>query len=188
MSQLEDAAKPLLTPMISGRRVTLDKPEQRTLATWAFKTAIIGERLNPRTAVIPEVQRASLRAEGEPPSVVSVYIAATDARWPGDTHYSDKKMVVNEQTRARLPDEAVSGDGFVGYAATVAIRHVALQVVGVFSDLTVFEHQPPTSHSVERIWPFQRSFRWPTGPILDTAGLGLLIDQFRGDSPPTPPF
>lgn len=176
MSQLETAAQPLLTEMIRGRRQTLDKPQQRTLAAWAFKTAIVGERMSPKTAVIPQKQRYGLKEAGEPPIAAQVFIAATDGQWPGDTHFAEQKLLFHRGGTV---------DRRKGYATTMLIQRVALQVVGhAFEDATVaFYHRPPLRDSVRRIWPFIGPSTWPPGPILDTGATLDLTQHWRRPLP-----
>jgi hypothetical protein len=41
LSQLEGAAKPVLTPLILGQSTELSVDDQRLIAVWAFKTALV---------------------------------------------------------------------------------------------------------------------------------------------------
>jgi hypothetical protein len=117
--------------------------------------------MNPRTAVIPREQRYWLKDNGEPPATVQTFLAATDAGWPGDTYFTEQKLSIGHGGPVHRRN---------GYATTMLIRHVALQIVGyVFEDaVMLFNHRPPLRASTGRIWPFVRSFTWPPGPVLRT--------------------
>jgi hypothetical protein len=184
MSDLEIAAKPLLIPMIFGRRQTLDRPQQRTLAAWAYKTATIGEQMEPETAVMPPEHRAWIRDQGEPHPAVRVFISATDARWGSDTQYSDSKLGV----LLPRPRDGYAPGEYKGYVATLVIRHLALQVTGSPFEKADFVHKAPLSGSVQRIWPFVRSFRWPSGPILAPDALQAFVTHWDTPGQSLPPM
>jgi hypothetical protein len=50
MSDLENAAAPLLTPMIRGEKQGLDIEQEATVARWAAKTAMVWDQLVPEEA------------------------------------------------------------------------------------------------------------------------------------------
>jgi hypothetical protein len=68
MSRLEDRGKPFLEPMVHGRRRMLRQGEQRTLAAWALKTAIM--------AVIPPAEYAHLYEYGVPSDRVRMWMTS----------------------------------------------------------------------------------------------------------------
>jgi hypothetical protein len=180
MSRLEAAAKPVLVPMITGRKQSLDRPQQRTIAAWAFKMAVIGEQFVPKTASIPPNHRRWLLDNGEPPEAAKVFIAATDARWPADTHYHEQKLITLAGASLTPVVE--------GYVATVLIRHLAIQVCGSIFEHAEFTHTAPFDSAVARVWPSVRSVRWPPGPVLAPTAVGQFADHWRGIAPPNPPF
>ncbi len=69
MNDLETAARPFLKEMIAGGGVALDVDSQRTVATWAAKTAMCVERTFPSaTQAIPDGYYESLYANPSEPS------------------------------------------------------------------------------------------------------------------------
>lgn len=170
MSELERSTRPLIEPMMSGRRQALDKPQQQALAVWAFKTAAVGEQMVPATAAIPREQLQHLRTLRTPPPNSRVIIGGTDGRWGGELHFDSRPL---QMTSTKRHGDVGPGN-HNGYLATIAIRHLVLQVVG-----TVFEHfEPlypsPLDRSLHRIWPFERTINWPPGPVLDPLALRSL--------------
>lgn len=161
MCELEGAAKPVLTPMFGGRRQNLAKREQRTLAAWAFKTAAVGEYVDPRNAVLPFRERTWLRTHGEPPKDALVFIAGVDIRWGGGTNFDTYRLV---------PEVL----GNKGYVATMLVEYVALQVIWADFGKAAFNHE-----SIARIWPFERAFRWPPGPILPVPAIEWFTNAWR---------
>jgi hypothetical protein len=77
MSQLEGTAKPLLEPLITGRTATLTVDEQRLVATWATKTALMAAlgQLDSVDSVPPAVFHA-LREQGAPSTTTSIVVGA----------------------------------------------------------------------------------------------------------------
>jgi len=177
MADLEAVAKPILTPMIHGRRTRLTTADQRIVSAWALKTAVIGELLTPQTAVIPADQRIWLREHGEPPPAASVFIAATDAKWPGDTHYADGRMMSTQDPYPNV---------LIAYNATIGIRHLALQVLGAIVGGASFRHEAPIAEWVRKIWPASEVLDWPAGPFLAPDGFGALINHWQGERGPQP--
>ncbi len=181
MGGLERAVKPSLIPMFRGRRYTLDLPQQRALAAWAFKIAIIAEYLDPSNAVIPSRARSALVRRttdlpefGEPPKGATVFLTGVDHRW-GDTQRLDSYRL------KPLPrgngEPAVEGKGYV---ATILITYVALQVLWNPDErFNVVGHDPELAARTARIWPFERSFQWPPGPILPVSAIPVFINAFR---------
>jgi hypothetical protein len=182
LSRLETAAKPLLTPLITGHKQRLNAEAELIIAAWAFKIAILGEYLDPSSAVIDREARRWLFDHGEPAAETYVYLGATDARWPGDTHYSDKKMALH-------PIAGAVSEGLVGNVSTILIKHLALQVGWSPLNGAKFMYQAPFDGSLAQIWPILAgSVQWPPGLVLQPPIVGQLIDYWRGDLPPNPPF
>jgi hypothetical protein len=171
MSRLETAAKPLLVPMINGRRTTLDKPQQRTIATWTLKTTMMLEQMDPEPVDIHPKHYPFLYEHGEPPATAWVWIGANDAtRWHTFRYAWGLDLHVQE----------FPGADPNGYVATLAVRHLGLQVIGSDIPDAEWEHAEPFASSVQRIWPFAKSFMWPPGPVLTERGLMALAEHWRG--------
>jgi hypothetical protein len=74
MKALEDRTKPLLRSLLRGERLSLDTPNQATLATWATKTAMM---LTLRFTKAPsEVLRRTLYERQQPPSNTGVWLSS----------------------------------------------------------------------------------------------------------------
>jgi hypothetical protein len=170
MGKLESAAKLILAPMFCGRKQNLTKREQRILATWAFKTAAIGEYVDPQNAVLPFEERSWLRTQGEPPKNTLVFITGVDDRWAGHTHFDTYRLIPDPDPSSGIPTL-----GRKGYVATMVVKYVGLQVVWA-------EFRDPgfNRERVARIWPFERAFEWPPGPILPVSAIPLFINTWRG--------
>ncbi|WP_143765411.1 hypothetical protein [Catenulispora acidiphila] len=75
-SGMEDAAKPLLINMFSGKQTELDEAAQRDLARWAFKTAAILAHVTRRQEQLPVEHCRAFHRSDEPPPGVFIRIGA----------------------------------------------------------------------------------------------------------------
>jgi hypothetical protein len=66
-TKVEDAAKPILIPLIAGRAGDLSVATQRILATWAAKTVMTAEHVNKRPPVVLQSERTWLKENLSPP-------------------------------------------------------------------------------------------------------------------------
>lgn len=88
MSRLESKVGPWLKPAILGEETVLAMPQQRVVAFWAIKTALLFEsamRKFRRTAAIPEQTLRSMydpQDERMPPPDIQVWIAKCDPNNP----------------------------------------------------------------------------------------------------------
>jgi hypothetical protein len=85
MSSLEQTAMPHLLPLIKGHERTLFPPAQRTVATWAVKTALVaGSKFDPR---LPATFYRALFESGRPTEKTRVWLAHAPhlrpTRWIG---------------------------------------------------------------------------------------------------------
>lgn len=75
MSQIEEAAKPILIPLILGRAGRLDQEVQAKLATWVTLKVMVAEQNKREEAVFSEEERNLFMRERAIPSGVSIWIA-----------------------------------------------------------------------------------------------------------------
>jgi len=74
MSQLDEAAKPLLTPIIKGEAVTLDAAGLEIIARWATLKAIVSEHDAGSTFVTPIEDRKAFMGGGPIPAYFNIYL------------------------------------------------------------------------------------------------------------------
>jgi hypothetical protein len=173
MSRLEGRAKPLLVDVIQDRPRVWTPREQRTVATWAFKTAILGG-LATGQAHVPEAHFRHLARNLHPPGRVTIW---TTVHLPGPSETDFQ--VAHFDARGLLFEGGSFGKGFHGYTLTVNVGHFAFQVLGHESrehlDLNspVIQGIPPSGYEI-RIWPVQgRSVSWPPKRGFDRSGLAF---------------
>lgn len=67
MSALENTTKPILRPLIKGQACPLTPEIQKVLATWAAKTVMAAEHVDPTQAVVTQAERDELKNNLAPP-------------------------------------------------------------------------------------------------------------------------
>jgi hypothetical protein len=73
-NQVEDAAKPTLTPLINGETMTVNADMQRILSTWAAKTVMTAEHVHPSKVVVHQIERTCLKDNLLPPAGWYIWI------------------------------------------------------------------------------------------------------------------
>ncbi len=75
-NNVEGVAKPILIPLIEGTEVAVSTDMQRILATWASKTAMVGDSVQPLKTVIHQSERTWLKENLAPPSGWNIWIGS----------------------------------------------------------------------------------------------------------------
>ena len=148
MSRLENRVQPLLQPLLTGQRSAMDMDGQATIATWAVKTAMVLEGMDPaEKRGYSQLQRERFRLRAAIPERTSVWLAAsTDLEWFMSTknrHLGDTSADIS------------------GVSITMAFAHAVLQVftirvpetVGPETVVTANVRRGPWSEVTVPIWP-----------------------------------
>jgi hypothetical protein len=188
LSRLEAAAKPLLRPMMLAELptpITLDADGQRTLATWAVKTALLLElawrQHYPDARPVlgyeaSDTEFAWLWRKNEPPPGAFVWIGCWDCWRTTPITYEPSTAAIPAQTGSPVP----------GALTTFSLGYVAFQVFSI--DFLAAEqhgaglwntHVPEAlSDALARIWPpFVPAppVEWPTALFTHEDGWRKLV-------------
>jgi hypothetical protein len=153
MSELEARVKPILAPLVEGKRITLSADEQQLLAVWAIKTALTTQRTIPNESVWPPSYVYDAIREQRPPTGYRVYAAevfgqGTDAglplRWDGTKSAS------------------LAGVDHNVFVTVLMAGSVLFQVIGDFRRDKSGGLPPIMANHVQRIWPNPQALDWPT--------------------------
>jgi len=175
MSRLEAAAKPLLSPMIRGEVSTLSPSDQRTIAAWAVKTAIVLQATGPARDIPSSHGRRLRERGGAPPGVavgVGCYVGEVSAMY-GATRLH---ILLDDAREQELPSRQ---DPRFGYRATICVGHLALQAFQF--EMTQFVDpafgMPPVPPFL-LVWPGLRPVvRWPPAVPIDDRLLKALVER-----------
>ncbi len=159
MNELDDAARPLVDPMILAQHVQLSPANQALLATWTAKIAMMLDLARAEPAVLPE-QRHWLYEKREPPPNALIWLAA----------------VADDDVRINYPRYTIGqrNEGSVGvndvkhYLVAFRVRHFAAKVVIPRLPLD-FSFVGNQARFVVSIWPTNpSSVSWPPERWLRT--------------------
>jgi hypothetical protein len=150
MHDLEKAARPALTEMIMGRRITLDKEGQVIVARWFVKTAMMFALATPRRLVIAPNQYRYLFDHRRPPPETQVWLGIRTAA-EGVAGGLFQSVLLKDR-----PDEI--GERGRAYALTIGVGHL---VGVVFGHNLPFEMPWTRSVGLQQIWPTLGPVEWP---------------------------
>jgi len=179
MSNLENANKPLLTPLLEGRGKHFGPDSQRLLSSWALKTSMVWQETLPRDTIrgIPPEHFRWLYEHRDtgtiaPPPGTLVWIGA----------YGEQRgppTAVHVPLRIEYSDDPLPPNEANAYSVTFSIGHVAFQIFG-----TTFEGQglpkAPGKHDLilHQIWPFDSPVIWPPDRLLTAQMLRGLAEMW----------
>lgn len=160
MSSLEAAAQPILTPLILRQPAELDAAAQKTLATWATKTAMVYQLTTKHEAIRPHQFRA-LRDHLRPPAGVQVWLGCRTADEPSPSIFGYRSSGVAPATEP--------APRFRAFLVTIAIGHYVTQVYG--HDLpfdSEWTRRGLVGNLLQQIWP-----------VIDEHVTYPPVDQFK---------
>ena len=164
LSVLEDQTKPVLTPLITGKHANLTPEAQTILATWASKTVMTAEYVQPKGRCVTQKERVWLKARLTPPEDWCVWIAAYNgSEWHNLTIYQHRgylheSPIPSPGDKARHIQSTFFGVG----------RIVFLVVNSAMSNIRFAFSAIEEVTGLIQIWPAQkRSVIWPTIRIFN---------------------
>lgn len=161
MSRLEQRTRPLLIPLIEGRYHRISKFDQKVLATWFAKTAMVAEFMYPTRTAIPDSDRLFVLAELEAPAHWSIWIADyVGTKWRNLSLYH--QICTLPPGAGAPPKPLIPDTQFTSIGIGRLFAHVASSTDGEF----VFTREEQTP--LRRIWPPQSfDVSWPPNSFMD---------------------
>jgi hypothetical protein len=171
LARIADRAMPILCEMVLRRSKVLPADEQKAVATWAYKTVLLMERVRPGASfkVIPRERYSQLHQAERPPSDVRVWLGLT----------TTAEAVVHS-TAQRAPMTTLSSR-HPGYIAILTVGHVLVVCAGRASESPEPLHFAARSEgrALVQVWPASlRATAWPPAQVtedLTLEGLAALI-------------
>jgi hypothetical protein len=173
LSQLEAVAKPVLTPLILGQSRELSIDDQRLLAAWACKTALVamlsssdGQRAHGYGVPAAEYQALYATREHPDPLPSSQYWIGT---YIGERPPGSVRVVPLGIELDGLPEP----DGPCAYSLTVMlgpllVHGIRFTTPSLCVDLTTVPELP-------RIWPASSPVSWPTAVETDDPAFEWML-------------
>ena len=182
MSDLQNATKPILTPLLHHQQITLSEQRQRQLATWVAMTVICAEYLQPASVSIPVTARRWLFTNRTAPDNMRIWIGNFDRQnWRADWAHNSLRISQNE---GRYP-WTVNPDGTprpntqtTTYVAGKLYVHVfTCPFPEILNSATL---TGPVDRALVQIWPIRHSFiAWLLPVLADRQADTLAAHIFR---------
>lgn len=82
MSQLEDLAKPILTPLIVGEPIVLNRDQQRIVAEWITLKMMVSEHNIPPDVILPQIDRDNFFTDRTIPPYFHIWVISSNSeKW-----------------------------------------------------------------------------------------------------------
>jgi hypothetical protein len=166
LHSLETEAKPVLTRLVTGERTDLSSTEQKTVATWSYKTALLFQLLRAENArPIPRGRFHELFALQRPPPETRVWLGAARGNNAGHETSTEVNMV---NVQHEVP----------GFFSALALGRLLILCAGRLFPGP--EQVQPGSRGRTRIvvpvWPASlRAVRWPPPETLENLEARHLV-------------
>lgn len=178
MSKIEQEVKPLLTSMILGEKVILDKVEQTNISKWIIMTSIMAEFTDTKSMAIPAEHRKHLFKTLIPPKGWKIWIGKyNDIEW--DFAYRHYGFYVTN------PEEAKKIKA--GIMTVIPNTQVSTFVIGNFfvhcsnSPFDIFhkDFDKIVEPVMKKIWPINHeNISWPPLEIISDELAYTIADKF----------
>jgi hypothetical protein len=175
MSGIEDAAKPILIPMLEGRSITLLKNSRVTIATWIALKVMVSECIEPSDAVIDQDERSEFKLTRTMPRRLRIWLGTHDLQeWY--TGYWHQTLLSYFGQR---PPEARPVGAFKNIQTTaIGVGHIFF--LSFVTTLHQLELNPVSRvRKIRRLWPLRsQPVVWPLSP-LSSVEANDLADSLR---------
>ena len=173
MNGLEDAARPVLTTLISGQDTAVGEEHARHLALWVAKTCLMAQLTHPESAAVPTEHYRWLYENRTPPPGTQIWALDIEAQdWSlrmqhfailyGDPAHCDPAEPCNT------------------YSTTIGLGRAAFCVMGTTSESVVLPSlDDVTPLGAVRLWPYPRPFGWGRVAPLGDDDLWFVSDFLR---------
>jgi hypothetical protein len=171
MSELETEVRPILGPMVQDLSIQLDLEDQKKIARWAFKTAIVLEGTKERSMkrYFESGLGPGLRTSGD--------ILGRTMIWIGRSSESGLYARASD-VRYNLDGQNLSAEAT---ATTMVVGNVVLQVVSAVFPVEkdaeavgIPLYMDDWEQVLATIWPASRVFTWPPPQPIGSGGLFTL--------------
>jgi hypothetical protein len=169
MRKIEDAARPILIPLILGQQTRISHDDQSIISTWAVLKSMIADYDNGSNGTVHHMQRKYIMRKSSPPTIGW-------GVWIG--HYERKNWVPEWISRPFLLLHEKHAAKRSSRNATYFNSNVSTQIIGKLfvhvmhspmpGLIKRWRFPPPQKGSLFRIWPQgQFSIKWPSSALTD---------------------
>jgi hypothetical protein len=180
MSVIENNAKPLILPMITGTRVSLNPAEQLQLATWTTLKAFVFDLGGALQSVVARDHCVLLRHLHRPPATMRAYLAVYG---PGNNFHAQRHFIIGQRRPGDAHLESASVTTFVLGKLVLQVLYSAISTSRPLATLGEI-----TKTFQTLIPPVRTPPQWPATTPLDETTLGDFIEErieVRNVEPPS---
>lgn len=166
MRECENITRPILAPLILGQPAVLSKDAQQKLAFWIAMKAMVSEFSEPFDVATPQQYRNQLMNTGQLPPGWIIFVGHVRGKnWRMGYHRHSAKFGITSADTGRIKANQ-SPLLRNTYSITVGIGELLIWAVAI--NAPNIRYQPPGyfARFLRQIWPYQREFLWPLGPIF----------------------
>jgi len=165
MSEIENAAKPLLIPMVRpGPAITLDSYQKRSIANWAFLRAVVLQYTGGQV-VVPQSHVTEFVKNRRPPLKSTIRVAA----------YNNPYALTSYRAGGGTFNRDSSGEF---YFITETVGALAINLFGHTLPQTIDIDFGPLKPTLTWVWPAGGLASWPPKIGLDDPGVDALHNSF----------
>lgn len=183
MSQLQTDAKPILLPLMNGKRSVLSRRDQKILAAWITMFIMVAEFRVPDKVAIPPDARKRFKETRQLPDHFAIWLGMyTREKWHGITvHSSIAVGTEKDGGGVRNPDGSARPNT---HSTTVVIGKLYVHALGsIFPEFARKQHLDKAGLPMARLWPIGlRPFKWAAADLTDAEASAMataLIDFYR---------
>lgn len=166
MATLEGHAKPILTPMIQGEPTHIEPHKLELVSFWALKTSLTLDRCS-------DTSRQSIPASEFEALYERKGVLPSAHVWTGKCDTSRGSWF-----QARTVELDTGDSSTMGYAATLCVGHLVLEVISVaLTGPVKLGLKPDLLESLAPIWPRSFKLDWPSTPALKWQEVADLGDR-----------
>ena len=178
MSRLQENAKPLLIPLMTGKTKVLSQLDQVLLATWVAMAVMVAEHFEPKFAAFTSADRRHLMDKQRPPQNVRIWMGRyIRGEWEGmwvhrSLRISNEFIPNPADPTLPLPNTQTS---------TFIVGELYLHVLSCDDDIILNGIQLPTQGVTlfAPIWPVrEQAVVWPMDAMSDSQASGFSTAIF----------
>lgn len=178
MHELEQAAEPLLAPLIQGKHAVWHEWNQTLASTWAFKTAIMLEQTHNDLRAIPEEIYPLFRRYLTPPPFAQVWIGIYSGEYPHNFGRGAMRLLLTTPEGFSVPNDLKA------YGAFLQVGALVFRLFGhLVKDGPINVPDPYIAQCLIPIRPVIPRAEWPPGLAVDDDGLEMLVKSMGIENP-----
>jgi hypothetical protein len=176
MSQIDERAKAVLIPLITGQSILLNPDGQMLVATWIAMKIMVCEFERPEFVVTPQDQRTFLWLNKRIPDDWRVWIARhNDPLWTNSFHRKSVTLHIGEGgTIAPSVRPAKNTQAVVFGIGQLLIQLVSTTVAALNFDIPAEQR-----HILRPLWPYVSEIIWPPLVTVSPHGVAQIREAFN---------